>query len=203
MSSSIGKDGSDGGRDRSSSLSTLSAALMSRRASNVSAGSQDPSQPATTSTGRLALRRLSRRMSFLSMVGKSLQEKTRPEPKMIMKLDNTYKTEPDPNNRFNHSRVKTMLRNVLTRELADEVYDAKTASLMATRLSDTIKHKVKLMDFQRHKVVVHVMITSTSGQGIKVSSLQLWDTKTDNFASESFQNSSLSAIAIVYAVYYE
>ncbi|XP_077988623.1 dynein light chain Tctex-type 5-B-like [Glandiceps talaboti] len=185
-------------RGRSPSLiSNFSAAMMSRRTSAAS------SEGKSGSSGVASFRRLSKRMSLWGALGKALTtEKEKPKPAVPkVKMENTYKTEPDID--FNVARVQRMMNNVLTAQLKDKTYDSRTTSMLTTKISDMIKNKVKLMNFKRHKVVVHVMIGTNADQGMRVASLCLWDTKTDTFASTTYQNSSLFAIATVYATYYE
>ncbi|XP_070543683.1 dynein light chain Tctex-type protein 2B-like [Ptychodera flava] len=177
---------------------------MARRTSTVSTPSEGTSALKTGGGGLASFRRLSKRMSMWGALGKALTEKEKPKPVVPkVKLENTYRLEPDPSMTFNTARVRRMMNNVLNAQLQGKEYDPKTTSMLASKISDTIKHKVKLMNFKRHKVVVYVTIGTVSGQGITAASLCLWDTKTDDFASVTYENSSLFAIANVYATYYE
>ena len=40
-------------------------------------------------------------------------------------------------------------------------------------------------------------------QGLRIASRCLWDTTTDNFASECYENETLCSVAQVYGLYYE
>ena len=48
-----------------------------------------------------------------------------------------------------------------------------------------------------------VTIGSVEGQGIRVASRCLWDHETDSYASATFKNATLFAIATVFGIYYE
>lgn len=55
----------------------------------------------------------------------------------------------------------------------------------------------------RYKLIVVVHIGQLKSQSILIGSRCLWDPKSDTFSSYVFRNSSLSALASVYAVYFE
>lgn len=69
--------------------------------------------------------------------------------------------------------------------------------------TDDIREKVKALGFDRHKLVVHVTIGERRWQTFSSCSRCLWDTATDGYASESFQNETLFCSAQVYALYFE
>lgn len=55
----------------------------------------------------------------------------------------------------------------------------------------------------RYKLIVIVHIGQRKSQSILIGSRCLWDPKSDTFSSSVFRNSSLFALASVYAVYFE
>lgn len=55
----------------------------------------------------------------------------------------------------------------------------------------------------RYKLIVIVHIGQLNSQSILIGSRCLWDPKSDTFSSYVFRNASLSALASVYAVYFE
>jgi hypothetical protein len=77
-----------------------------------------------------------------------------------------------------------------------------TRSLLSP-CADDIRERVKAMGFDRHKLVVHVTIGERKCQTYSCCSRCLWDTATDGFASESFQNETLFCSAQVFALYFE
>jgi hypothetical protein len=62
---------------------------------------------------------------------------------------------------------------------------------------------MKELALPRYKFVSHVMIGQNADQGINFASRSVWNTSTDNFASATYRNGSLFAIATVFAVYFE
>ena len=69
--------------------------------------------------------------------------------------------------------------------------------------ADDIRERVKALGFDRHKLVVHVTTGELKQQAFSCTSRCLWDTATDGFASESYQNDTLFCSAQVYALYFE
>lgn len=57
------------------------------------------------------------------------------------------------------------------------------------------------MEFPRYKIVATVTIGEYNGQGVKMASRFLWNTNTDDFATASFVNKSIYAVAAVYGLY--
>ena len=83
------------------------------------------------------------------------------------------------------------------------VYDPKRSSVLARSLSDTIRNKLKTMKFPRYKFVCLVTIVDKSQAGLIMGSRCLWDEGSDNYATVNVSNSSVEAVAIVYAIHQE
>ena len=58
------------------------------------------------------------------------------------------------------------------------------------------------LNLPRYKFMVQVMIGEQRGQGIRTGTRAFWDNDTDNYASESFSNDSLFAVAVVFGAYF-
>ncbi|CAH1775094.1 unnamed protein product [Owenia fusiformis] len=129
---------------------------------------------------------------------------SRPEPvPTIVKVQNTYQMEPTTNNKFNPSRVEKVALSILDTYLDCEDYNGKKMSHLSQTLSEMIKNRVKEMNFPRYKIVCVVTIGQNCGQDFRSASRCLWDRDNDTFATVTFKNSSLFAIANVYATYFE
>ena len=120
---------------------------------------------------------------------------------MQVKLENTYKTKPDNGKKFSPEKVERCLKNLLEAKLDNVKYTPDQCRYMITDLSTIIKSRVKAMDFPRYRIVCHVIIMENLGQGTQVASRCLWDPNTDSFATCTYRNESLIAVANVYAVY--
>ncbi|KAK1339918.1 hypothetical protein QTO34_018482 [Cnephaeus nilssonii] len=108
-----------------------------------------------------------------------------------------------PTKHFPVVTVNHILKDVLTNYLQEEQYDPELCRQMTKTISEVIKAQVKDLMIPRYKLVVIVHIGPRHGQSILIGSRCLWNPKSDTFASYVFRNSSLFALANVYAVYFE
>ena len=65
----------------------------------------------------------------------------------------------------------------------------------------TIKAKTKQLEFTRYKLITHVVIGQDTDHSVEVASRCLWNPTTDNFATATFRNDSLYAVAMVFGIY--
>lgn len=146
----------------------------------------------------LSNRRMSQ-VSRTSISGTSIGAK----PIIPIKIQNTYRLEPEPAEKFNPESVQKMMTGVLESYLDGEVYEPILCAKHAQELSDVIKKRVKELGFPRYKLVCNVMIGQNSNQGMNFSSRCLWNKDTDNFAEAVYSKGSLFAVATMYATYFE
>mmetsp|Transcript_23676 Transcript_23676/g.38949 ORF Transcript_23676/g.38949 Transcript_23676/m.38949 type:complete len:119 (+) Transcript_23676:84-440(+) len=105
--------------------------------------------------------------------------------------------------KFIPNKVKIQINEVFNKRLKDLSYDASAAPELTKQLCDEIRDRVKTLGFKRHKLVVQVTVGEKQGQGVRVVSRCLWDDKTDNYCSETWQNGNMYVTAMVFGVYYE
>ncbi|XP_041063760.1 dynein light chain Tctex-type protein 2B [Carcharodon carcharias] len=125
------------------------------------------------------------------------------QPIREVKCENTYKAQPDEGCKFDPYKVQRILEGALSSYLADNKYNPVTCVQLVQSLTDHIRLKVKDINAPRYKLVCNVMLGQLNDQGILIISRCLWDTMTDNYATATFKNSSLFAVATVYGVYFE
>lgn len=77
-------------------------------------------------------------------------------------------------------------------------FESNRASLV-----QVIKARVKDLLVPRYKIVVVTHIGQLNEQSMQIGSRCLWDPATDTFSSYVFKNTSLFALANVYAIYFE
>ncbi|KAG9273674.1 dynein light chain Tctex-type 5 [Astyanax mexicanus] len=118
-----------------------------------------------------------------------------------VQMENTYQL--GPKKRFPVQTVKEILKDVLSSYLLEVKYEAELCRQMTKTISEVVKARVKDMMIPRYKIIVVISIGQLTGQNMHVGSRCLWDATSDTFCSNSFKNSSLFAIANVYAVYFE
>ena len=102
----------------------------------------------------------------------------------------SYRMHPKEGEKFLKADVEREMKTILQDKLKDITYDPKQVQQINNELCNAILEKVKTMKYPRYKFVVQVMITSASGQCIRVASRCLWDPHQDNYASVSYKNVS-------------
>ncbi|XP_030630312.1 dynein light chain Tctex-type 5 [Chanos chanos] len=118
-----------------------------------------------------------------------------------VQMENTYQL--GPVKRFPVLTVTDILKDVLTTYLQEEKYEVELSRQMTKTISEVVKARVKDLMIPRYKIVVLITIGQLNNQNIHVGSRCLWDMTTDTFSSYTFKNSSLFAVANVFAVYFE
>ncbi|NXQ82053.1 TC1D4 protein, partial [Nyctibius grandis] len=172
---------------RSSTLSTHPAPLASRRSSlGAAPGGRRPS------IGPWMLH------SRVSFSGLPLFQ-----PILKTRLENTYRMQPDEGCKFDAGRVQGVLEGALARTLGTTVYSPQGTSLLAQSLAELLRSQVKEVVPPRYKLVCQVLLGQQGQQSLLVASRALWDPESDSFASTTFSNASLFAVAIVHGVYFE
>ncbi|XP_048763327.1 dynein light chain Tctex-type 5-like [Ostrea edulis] len=117
-----------------------------------------------------------------------------------VRYENTYKTEPDV--KFRSFDVRNAIKEIFERELGTMKYDKEKCISLTTTLSEKIKHSVKILGFPRYKIVVVVAIgQQETHPSIAFTSRCIWNQGTDNFSEYTFNNASLYAVGLVYAMY--
>ncbi|KAI8818488.1 Tctex-1 family-domain-containing protein [Fimicolochytrium jonesii] len=116
-------------------------------------------------------------------------------------FENTFKLKPD--RKFQSETVRRIAEEILHRNLTKQKYEGGKSPILAQSISNEILGAVKKLDYERYKIVVDVTIGEFKGQGIRVASRAVWDTTTDSYASASFKNATIFAVAIVFGCYFE
>ncbi|NWX46188.1 TC1D4 protein, partial [Steatornis caripensis] len=171
----------------SSILSTHPAPLASRRSSlGAAPGSRRPS------IGPWMLH------SRVSFSGLPLFQ-----PILKTRLENTYRMGPDEGCKFNAGQVQRVLEVALASALATAVYNSQSSALLAQSLAELLRNQAKEVVPPRYKLVCNVLLGQQGQQSLLVASQALWDPESDSFASTTFSNASLFAVATVHGVYFE
>lgn len=113
-------------------------------------------------------------------------------------FQNTYKTEPDQ--RFEVATVVSIIQQTLS-TLGDLKYDSSRCREHCKTLSNLIEKRVKELNYTRYKIVCFVSIGEQRGQGLHLASRCVWDSDKDNYATATYENSTLLAVGTVYGVY--
>lgn len=123
-----------------------------------------------------------------------------------VKLQNTYRTEPNEDERFQAYKIEPKLYDLLKDALKGKKYSSVQSGTYSKELSQDIMRETRLLmnnASPRYKLVAHVVIGEPTGQDIRVGSRCVWDSAFDNCASVVYKNDSLFAVATVFAIYFE
>lgn len=167
---------------RSSIISILNAPFPSRRSSLATGG---------------------RRFSWMHFGRVSFSGLPLFEPIRETHYENNYKTQPDEGCRFNAFQTQQVLESILSSYLGDAKYNPANSGQLVQNLSDLIRNRAKELTPPRYKLVCNVFLGQQANQGLQISSRSLWDAENDNFASATFANSYLFAVATVHGLYFE
>ncbi|XP_054068227.1 dynein light chain Tctex-type 5 [Rissa tridactyla] len=108
-----------------------------------------------------------------------------------------------PPRRFPVAAVDDILKDVVGSYLREQPYEPARCRDMAKDIAEVIKARVKDLKIPRYKIVVVTHIGQLNEQSMQIGSRCLWDPVSDTFSSYVFKNTSLFALANVYAVYFE
>ncbi len=117
--------------------------------------------------------------------------------------ENTYQMEPSTDECFIPAEARRIAQSVLEFRLQDVEYTPRKSAELTRILADSIKQKLKDLGAERYKLVVNVIIVPKGAHGLQIASRGLWNTDTDKCACVAFQNATLSAVAIIHALYFE
>lgn len=119
-------------------------------------------------------------------------------------FENTYRTDPQPEEKFKVHEAQRYVENSLKFFLDDLQYHHKACARLAKAISEDIRRKVKEnLQLKRYKLICHVMISENIGQSLNASSRSVWNDKLDNFVTAEYSTPHLLGTATLYALYYE
>lgn len=113
-----------------------------------------------------------------------------------------YQIRPSFNDLFKPRDVQNIIKQTMTEYFVDkEQYDSNDVGQWCKQLSVQLKNTLKQCNKPRYKYIVQCIIGEQKNIGIKISSKSLWDTQTDRFIQEVYQNNSLYCVTMAWAVY--
>ena len=114
-----------------------------------------------------------------------------------------HRLTPLPKEEFKSHEVQKVAVAVLKRFLDNTKYSVAESSKLCKEISQQLIYEVKELGYIRHKIVCHVVLGEKQGQGFNVGSRCLSNKDADSFASASYANTSLFAVATVHGLYFE
>mmetsp|Transcript_53327 Transcript_53327/g.105164 ORF Transcript_53327/g.105164 Transcript_53327/m.105164 type:complete len:125 (+) Transcript_53327:69-443(+) len=115
--------------------------------------------------------------------------------------ESKYVLNPKYKDQFSQGRTREIIKQVLQSLLEKATYDTETTQALTSQVADEIKNRLKDQMLPRYKIIVQVSIGEQRGQGVRMNSKCFWDSNTDNYASEAYQNDTLFCVATAYGVY--
>ena len=145
---------------------------------------------------------MTRRLSNM-MDRKSSTSQLDEQPKIKTKYENSYRMNPTEGETFPAQKVKVIIDDVLKDYLRQVKYDVRVCGKMSCAISNEIKERVKKLNLNRYRIVVHVILGEKKGQGVEYASRCIWDPSVDNYACSTYANDAISAICTVHGIYLE
>ncbi|XP_043555628.1 dynein light chain Tctex-type protein 2B [Chiloscyllium plagiosum] len=104
---------------------------------------------------------------------------------------------------FSAEEARAAIRPVLEARLKDAKYEPHGSALAVVELAECVKKAVKALGYERYKIICYLALGATTSSGLCCSSRAVWSPTVDTYAEVCFQNDSLFALCLVFAVYHE
>uniref|UniRef100_UPI00398EA90D dynein light chain Tctex-type 5 n=1 Tax=Pristiophorus japonicus TaxID=55135 RepID=UPI00398EA90D len=111
--------------------------------------------------------------------------------------------QPHPARTFSAAQARAAIRSVLESRLKDAKYEPQRSAVEAVELAECVKKAVKALGYERYKIVCYLALGATRASDLSCSSRAVWSPNADTYAEFCFQNDSLFALCLVFAVYHE
>ncbi|XP_043662200.1 dynein light chain Tctex-type protein 2B [Drosophila teissieri] len=125
-----------------------------------------------------------------------------PAAKPTMRFMPTYRLE--SKNPLNKERVENIIKAVMNRHYNDEyMFHPKHSLHMAAQVSEEIKNRIKLDNYDRYRYIVLVTVGEFLMQGLYSMVNFLWDAEKDGFVTYSVERPSYFAVCTTFYLYYD
>ncbi|XP_038650697.1 dynein light chain Tctex-type protein 2B [Scyliorhinus canicula] len=111
--------------------------------------------------------------------------------------------EPQLARTFSAEEARAAIRTVLEGRLKGAKYEPQGSALAAVELAEGVKKAVKALGYERYKIVCYLVLGEATASDLSCCSRAVWSPNVDTFAEFCFQNDSLFALCLVFAVYQE
>lgn len=116
-------------------------------------------------------------------------------------MENSYRLEPEK--AFPSVSVKKIIQSVFEEMIGDKEYDPAEGTLLAGKLADVIKQRVKELGHIRYKIVATVALGPAVMSSVAMVSRCVWNPSMDTFAEYAYKNGKMYACGLVYGLYLE
>jgi hypothetical protein len=114
---------------------------------------------------------------------------------------NTFSLRPQPHKKFKPHEVKAEVRKILVQKLEGQEYNPDNIQNISKEIADSVRDRVRSMEYDRYKLVVNCVIGEQRGEGLRLGCRCFWDSDSDNYAEEVFTNKQLFAVVTVFGLY--
>ncbi|XP_071870813.1 dynein light chain Tctex-type 5 [Bombus fervidus] len=117
------------------------------------------------------------------------------------KYQNTYRL--NAYNPFKIDPVDKIVKTIMITKLEDISYNAVECLKLCELVATEIREKIKILNFDRYKIVVNVTIIEKANQSIQSSIGFLWDAGKDNYSTFTYGARTFHAYCCVFGLYCE
>ncbi|KAH8374426.1 hypothetical protein KR200_002992 [Drosophila serrata] len=122
--------------------------------------------------------------------------------KPTMRFMPTYRLE--SKNPLNKERVENIIKAVMNKHYNDEyMFHPKHSLHMAAQVSEEIKNRIKLNNYDRYRYIVLVTVGEFLMQGLYSMVNFLWDAEKDGFVTYRVERPSYFAVCTTFYLYYD
>ncbi|EAN83368.1 hypothetical protein C3747_1g755 [Trypanosoma cruzi] len=113
----------------------------------------------------------------------------------------TFSLRPEHRQKFRPNDIRPIVRSIIESRLENEPYRADEIQSISKEIADTVRDRIRTMDLERYKIMVHCMIGEQRGQGLRAGCKMFWDSDTDDYFEEVYINEYLFAVVTVFGLY--
>ncbi|KAH8291019.1 hypothetical protein KR054_007802 [Drosophila jambulina] len=125
-----------------------------------------------------------------------------PAAKPTMRFMPTYRLE--SKNPLNKERVENIIKAVMNRHYNDQyMFHPKHSLHMAAQVSEEIKNRIKMNNYDRYRYIVLVTVGEFLMQGLYSMVNFLWDAEKDGFVTYRVERPSYFAVCTTFYLYYD
>ena len=120
-------------------------------------------------------------------------------------IENTYRVEPRSGCKFLTTKVEEILQDIMSThgDFLKLKMVSEGAGDFSQFLAETIKVRVKSLEFERYRLMTMVQMGTSTGHDLVVASRCLWNPETDTFATVTFRVGNTFVVLTVFGVYFE
>lgn len=169
---------------------------------DILSSSFDEHIPTFHQTSRSEGQRAFPRRPHTHFPAKRSSKQTMSSRKTTREEEPSYQIRPNFEHKFRPGAVRELIHGILNEVLAGKSYEGDQVASWCEEISDGIKEQIKTLGYDRYKIVVEVVLGEQRGEGVRMGTRCLWDSDTDNYASDVFMNDSLFCCAAAFGIFY-